>query len=141
MNTGIAGGATAPATRNFSSFSNEQLANWFTYHSPTAEQQVAYMRIRTAARVVADVINENVPAGADKSAAMRLLREAVMTANAGVACGPLEASDIAKIRTEEPPALDEAQRKDLARRLDEAIGTVEGGVRAGGMVETSAGPA
>lgn len=65
----------------------EQIENWFTYHSPTAEQQVSYVAIRTAAKALADVIVANVPSCADQSAAIRKLRETVMTANAGIACG------------------------------------------------------
>ena len=65
----------------------EVLENWFTYHSPTADQLPKYAAIRAAALAYAIVINENVPDSADKSAAIRLVREATMTANAAVACG------------------------------------------------------
>lgn len=75
-----------PEIANLRSFPQDQINNWFTYHAPTPEQLVQYQEIRTAAKIFAETINRHVPAGADKSAAMRLVREATMTANAGVAC-------------------------------------------------------
>lgn len=64
----------------------EQIENWFTYHSPTPEQQVAYKEIRTAAKILAETIVKHSPSSADQTASIRLLREAVMTANASIAC-------------------------------------------------------
>jgi hypothetical protein len=68
------------------SITNAELENWFTYHAPSEEQQRAYLAIRGAAHNLAEVILENTPACADQSAAIRKVREAVMTANAAVAC-------------------------------------------------------
>lgn len=68
------------------SFSQDEIENWFTYHAPTSQQLVQYHHVRTAAKVFAETINKNVPSGPDKTAAIRKLREAVMTANAGIAC-------------------------------------------------------
>jgi hypothetical protein len=62
------------------------LNNWFSYHSPTSDQLVSYAKLRGDALSFAKAINDLVPDGADKSAAIRLLRECVMTANAGIAC-------------------------------------------------------
>ncbi len=59
--------------------------NIFTYHSPTAEQLPKYEAIRAKAKELGHVIIENTPASADQTAAIRLLREAVMTANAAIA--------------------------------------------------------
>ena len=67
--------------------SDAQLENWFTYHSPTAEELPKYGEIRGAALHLARVIRDNTPASADQTAALRHLREAVMTANAAIACG------------------------------------------------------
>jgi hypothetical protein len=64
----------------------EQLNDWFTYHSPSPEQQKHYVAIREAARHFAGVLVEHTPPSADQTAAIRLLRECVMTANAGIAC-------------------------------------------------------
>ena len=59
----------------------------FKYHSPTPEQLPKYEAIRAAAKVFAAVVIENTPRSADQTAAIRLLREAVMTANASIALG------------------------------------------------------
>lgn len=59
--------------------------NIFTYHSPTPEQLPKYEAIRAKAKELGLVIVENTPASADQTAAIRLLREAVMTANAAIA--------------------------------------------------------
>lgn len=64
----------------------QQLETWFHHHSPTAEQLVAYKEIRDSAYAFARVLLEQCPPGADRAAAMRKLREAMMTANASVAC-------------------------------------------------------
>lgn len=66
--------------------SNNDLDNWFTYHSPNAEQAKKYQIIRDKAREMAQVIVDNTPASADQSASIRLLRESIMTANASIAC-------------------------------------------------------
>ena len=60
----------------------------FTYHAPTSEQRIAYDRINTVAMQLARVINDACPDCPDKSAAIRLVREARMTANAAIACEP-----------------------------------------------------
>ena len=59
----------------------------FKYHAPTPETLIAYSAIREAAKVFATVLIENTPEGADQAAALRLVREASMTANAAVALG------------------------------------------------------
>ena len=69
------------------SITDEQLANWFTYHSPTPEQLPKYLAIREAGAAFAKVIVENSPSSADQTAAVRKVREAVMTANQAIACG------------------------------------------------------
>jgi hypothetical protein len=65
--------------------SEYDIENLFTYHPPSRRQQEQYEAIRTAAKLMAHVIVVSVPNGADKSAAIRKLREAVMTANAAIA--------------------------------------------------------
>lgn len=71
---------------DFRSFEQQDIERWFTYHAPTVEQIEQFVEIRTAAKILAETINRHVPAGPDKSAAIRQVREAVMTANAGIAC-------------------------------------------------------
>lgn len=62
------------------------LDNWFSYHAPKPGQPEKYEAIRSAGYYLAQVILNNAPAGADQSAAIRQVREAVMTANAAIAC-------------------------------------------------------
>lgn len=66
---------------------DEVLENWFTYHAPSKQQQDAYKIIRDTALVLAKAINDLCPVSADATAAIRKVREAVMTANASIACG------------------------------------------------------
>ena len=66
---------------------DSDLENWFQYHAPTSEQQERYIKIRNAARMFAQLLVDNTPASADQTAAIRKLRECVMTANAAIACG------------------------------------------------------
>lgn len=61
--------------------------NWFSYHAPDAVAATLYNDIRAAGLACANVINQSCPDSADKTAAIRKLREAIMTANASVACG------------------------------------------------------
>ena len=64
----------------------EQLKNWFTYHPPEANDSAHYNAIRDAALVFSQVIVEHTPPSADQTAAIRKVRESVMTANASIAC-------------------------------------------------------
>lgn len=66
---------------------NEQLDNWFSYHAPSSYNLASYQILREEARAFAGKINDLVPESADKTAAIRKLRECVMTANAAIACG------------------------------------------------------
>lgn len=56
----------------------------FDHHTPNEDQIVAMERIREAARSFVRVIEENTSSCADRSAAIRKVREAMMTANAAV---------------------------------------------------------
>lgn len=64
----------------------KKLDNWFEYHKPTDGQPELYERLRSAGKQFATVICECTPASADQTAAIRKVREAVMTANAAIAC-------------------------------------------------------
>lgn len=64
----------------------KDIDNWFTYHAPTQDQLVAYNDIRQAAKIYAETVNKHVPDSADKTAAIRKIRESVMAANLAVAC-------------------------------------------------------
>jgi hypothetical protein len=64
----------------------EEIENWFTYHAPTPAQLEGYTAIRDKAKELAHTINTHAPESADKTASIRQLREAVMMANASIAC-------------------------------------------------------
>ena len=66
--------------------SQSEINNWFTYHAPTPDQLVAYNDNRQAAKIYADTVNKHVPDSADKTVAIRKIRESVMAANLAVAC-------------------------------------------------------
>lgn len=57
----------------------------FTYHAPNEDQLKRLQAVREKAKELAHAMLDNVPPCADQQAAMRLLREAVMTANAAIA--------------------------------------------------------
>lgn len=63
----------------------ESIREMFTYHAPTPPQVESHNRIRQSALNLALTIYYECPSSADKSAAIRLLRESVMTANASIA--------------------------------------------------------
>jgi hypothetical protein len=75
-----------PRPRKEIAVKQSDIDNWFSYHAPTPEQLVAYNDIRIAGRIFAETINKHCPESADKTAAIRKLRECVMTANASIAC-------------------------------------------------------
>lgn len=64
---------------------HERIEALFTYHPPTGDQPDRYQNIRDAAKLLAHTIMQNTPRCADQSAAVRKVREAVMTANAAIA--------------------------------------------------------
>lgn len=57
----------------------------FRYHAPVGDDPQRYEAIRAAGKVLAEAIYLNTPSCADQAAALRKVREAVMTANAAVA--------------------------------------------------------
>jgi hypothetical protein len=63
----------------------DKIEDLFTYHSPDATQAAQYLAIRSAAKALAHVIVDNTSPSADQTAAIRKLRECVMTANAAIA--------------------------------------------------------
>lgn len=65
---------------------NIDLDNLFTYHPPKGDQVERYAKLREAGKALAQSILDNTPPSADQSAAIRHVREAVMTANAAIAC-------------------------------------------------------
>ncbi len=57
----------------------------FTHHTPTPEKLVHYDAVHAAAKRFAEIILAHTPVSEDQAAALRLLREATMTANAAIA--------------------------------------------------------
>ena len=63
----------------------EEIQELFTYHAPKPGQPERYENIRAAAKEFALVLILNTSPSADQTAAIRKLRECVMTANASIA--------------------------------------------------------
>lgn len=59
----------------------------FTYHKPSEDQIKKYEALRAAARWFVCAIDTFCPPCADATAAIRKVREALMTANASIALG------------------------------------------------------
>lgn len=66
---------------------NDNVDDVFMYHAPTDDQIVQYHEVREAGKTLANAILGNTPVCADQQAAIRHVREAVMTANAAIALG------------------------------------------------------
>lgn len=78
--------AEEPTTTHPSVMTAEEIIDdLFTYHAPTPEQAQKYERINAAMKAAALVVHNECPPSADRGAAIRLLREARMTANASIA--------------------------------------------------------
>jgi len=58
----------------------------FTYHPPSKDQIPKYNELREAAKTFALTVHRLTPPGEDQDVAIRKIREAVMTANAAIAC-------------------------------------------------------
>jgi hypothetical protein len=65
------------------------LAELFSYHPPTRETLPKFQAINQAAKNFAEVVLQNCPGSADRSAAIRLIRDARMTANAAISLNGL----------------------------------------------------
>lgn len=65
----------------------QRIENWFTYHPPTGDQVPRYNELREAAKTFALAIARLTPSSPDQTVAIRHVRDAVMVANASIACG------------------------------------------------------
>lgn len=65
------------------------VAEFFKYHPPTDGTIPKFAAINQAAKNFAEIVLANCPSGADRSAAIRLIRDARMTANAAIALNGL----------------------------------------------------
>ncbi len=65
----------------------DNLDNWFTYHSPPDQTTVLhYQEIRESGKDFAEYLFNEVPDCRERSLALIKIREAVMWANAAIAC-------------------------------------------------------
>lgn len=69
----------------------ERIENDFTYHAPTPEQQVAYVQLRQQGLEFARLVANMTPVSKEQSHAINHIRQAIMWANAAIACNPSEA--------------------------------------------------
>jgi hypothetical protein len=83
-----AAGCDIPETRPLMTEA-QILAELFRYHTPTPETLPKFAAINQAAKNFAEIVLQNCPSSADRSATIRLIREARMTANAAVALNGL----------------------------------------------------
>lgn len=79
---------------------HELLDKYFEYHPPHSDQHLRYRKIRKLGRELAKTILLCTPKCADQSAAIRKVREAVMTANAAIACEEVAETPPETITTE-----------------------------------------
>lgn len=56
-----------------------------SYHAPTPESLVKFAAVRKAAIDLVTAIDDNCPASADRTAAVRQVQDALMTANRSIA--------------------------------------------------------
>lgn len=66
----------------------ENLDNVFSYHRPTPDQAQRHESVKVAARAFASEVLRLAPDCADRSAALRHVREAMMTTSAAIALEP-----------------------------------------------------
>lgn len=64
----------------------DEIENMFTYHPPKGSQRERYETIRYHGKMLADVIDGHAPDSLEKDTAITRLREAIMWANASIAC-------------------------------------------------------
>ena len=74
----------------------DNLEDVFSYHRPTQDQAERHSEVKVAARAFAAAILRLAPDCADRAAALRHVREAMMTASAAIALEPA-AGDAPKV--------------------------------------------
>lgn len=102
--------------------SSAEIENAFTYHPPFGDQTQRYGALRGIAKNLAGAIEEFCPASRERSLAMTKLREAVMWANASIACNEKpkdskEAADALGAPTSTPQALPRAAADNTTHPL------------------------
>lgn len=93
------------------------LDNWFSYHAPRPEQVQTYNDIRNKAKELVELFNSVVPDCADKTAAVRHLRETVTAMNLTIAC--YQAPTVGSLQA----VLDSPEKPDLYVNPDGSVST------------------
>lgn len=62
------------------------IENWFIHHPPFGNQVERYQIIRDAGKQLAECLFVNCPDSVERDRAMMKIREAIMLANASIAC-------------------------------------------------------
>lgn len=62
----------------------DKILDTFDHHTPSADQIARILAVREACKQCAIYIYDNAPASADRTAALRKLHEAMMTANKAI---------------------------------------------------------
>jgi hypothetical protein len=65
---------------------NLDLDNIFTYHPPKGDQVDRFSDIRQSGKELAEIIVDSCPPSPERSTALAKVREAIMWANAAIAC-------------------------------------------------------
>lgn len=79
--------AVEPPKPSLSEADQALLDNWFQYHAPTDEQKERLTQLRAAGKVFAEKVVDLCPPSADRTHAIRVIRDAVFWANASIMCG------------------------------------------------------
>ena len=65
---------------------DQNVKHWFRYHAPDEEAVIMHERVRAAGAGLAEIIVRSCPNGDDRKRSIAAVREAVMWANAAIAC-------------------------------------------------------
>src|SRR5262245_1313566 len=82
-----------PERMNVGPGGSVDLANLFTYHPPFGDQPMRYTELRQTGLALANTVARLCPPGPERSTALAKIREAVMWANASIACNERESED------------------------------------------------
>lgn len=86
MSKAKAAGNQAAGAQASQSAATAEVENWFVYHPPKDGQAETYQSLRDQAKAFAEGILASCPDFRERSLALTKLREAVMWANASIAC-------------------------------------------------------
>jgi hypothetical protein len=78
--------ANPPIPAELKFVTEEKIHNWFMYHAPKGDQAGRYEDIRTVGRELARAMLQHCPESPERTTAINKVREAIMWANASIAC-------------------------------------------------------